>query len=197
MAKDLLLETNVEEVFLFCEEKKIQIDVLINNVGMGDSGDYMDSEWIKQKSIIQLNILALMRLTYLFLPEMSKRKCGHVINIGSTEAFVPVAGQSVYAASKAFVVSFSQAIYEECKRDGIIVSVICPRVIKTSFFESVNLDLKYFKAADPDNFTRFVFQSMEKNKAFAIHRFSNRLIALWARLWPRGGVRRISGRMCR
>lgn len=192
---DLMLPDSPSKALAFCKENGLNIWCLINNAGIGAEGEFSTLDEDKQQSIIDLNISALMRMSYLFLQDMVQNRNGTIVNISSTTAFTPLAGEAVYAASKAFVLSFSQALYEENKRHGVTVCTICPGVTDTEFFTSAGFELNGFQTASPTEFAQFAYRAIMKKKPLAIHRFSNRLIALWARLFPRGFVRRISAQM--
>lgn len=193
---DLTLPDTAEQIRTFCDNERLSPVCLINNAGMGAEGDFTQIPWARQQQIIELNILALTRMCAAFLPEMRQRKSGCVVNISSTTAFMPLASEAVYAASKAYVLSFSQALHEENRKYGVTVCTICPGVTDTEFFASADFTLSRFHAADPADFARFAYNAVQHRRPLAVHRFSNRLIALWARLFPRGSVRRISAKMC-
>ena len=111
-------------------------------------------------------------------------------------AFAPTAGEAVYAASKAFVLSFSQALYEETKRSNVSVLTVCPGVTDTDFFKSAGFELGHFKAASPESFAGFAYQSIVRKKPLSIHRFFNRMTALFCRLAPRRMVRETFAAAC-
>lgn len=193
---DLRLPDSPSKVFAFCKENGVNIRCLINNAGIGAEGEFSTIDYDKQQFIIDLNISALMRMSYLYLQDMVQNRNGTIVNISSTTAFTPLASEAVYAASKAFVLSFSQALYEENKRHGVTVCTICPGVTDTEFFATAGFELNGFESASPAEFAQFAYRAIMKKKPLVIHRFSNRLIALWARLFPRGVVRRFSAQMC-
>jgi uncharacterized protein len=126
LAKDLSSYNTAKEIFDWCGQQNIQIDYLVNNAGVGDFGFFHESEWKKQEQIINLNITALTYLTHLFLPDMVKRKNGKVLNVASTAAFQPGPTMSVYYATKAFVLHFSEAIANELEKTGVTVTALCP-----------------------------------------------------------------------
>jgi uncharacterized protein len=138
IVKDLTEPHAAQAVFDAIQAKGLTIDLLINNAGFGDYGDFASSEGEKQVKIVQLNILALVDLTHKFLPLMRQRQSGSIINVSSITAFQPMPYLSVYAASKAFIVSFSQALWAENRPYGIRVLVTCPGPIETNFFSAAN-----------------------------------------------------------
>lgn len=136
--KDLTEPYAAQAVFDATQAKGLTIDLLINNAGFGDYGDFASSHGEKQVKIVQLNIVALVDLTHKFLPLMRQRQSGSIINVSSITAFQPMPYLSVYAASKAFIVSFSQALWAENRSYGIRVLVTCPGPIETNFFTEAN-----------------------------------------------------------
>ena len=184
-------------ILQFVEENDIEITYLISNAGMGDACLFEESDLSKDERIVTLNVMTLMRMNRLFIPYLKKNGGGTIVNIASTLAFAPTAGEAVYAASKAFVLSFSQALYEETKKSNVSVLTICPGVTATDFFNSAGFELGQFKAATPESFAEFAYESITKNKALSVHRFSNRLTALFCRLAPRKMVREIFASACR
>ncbi len=117
------------------EELGLTVDLLVNNAGFGTYGSFAESNLDRQSSMVQLNIMALVELTHLFLPAMVKRSQGGIINVASIAAFQPMPYWSVYAASKAFVLSFSEALWAEVKDAGIKVLALCPGPTESEFFK--------------------------------------------------------------
>ncbi len=121
------------------------IDLLINNAGFGDYGNFSSRPLDKQITMIQLNITVLTELTGLFLPEMKQRKKGRIINVSSIAGFQPLPYMSVYAATKAFVLSFTEALWAENKDSGVNILALCPGPTESEFFQ---------RAEFPDSFAR-------------------------------------------
>ncbi|MEO0368919.1 MAG: SDR family oxidoreductase [Pseudomonadota bacterium] len=121
------------------EELGIVIDLLINNAGFGDYGSFSESLLDRQNSMIQLNISALVELTHTFLPAMLKRQQGGIVNVSSIAGFQPMPYWSVYAASKAFVLSFSEALWAEVKEKGVKVLALCPGPTESNFFNAAEV----------------------------------------------------------
>ncbi len=126
LEKDLSLPGSALEVFNELKSKDLSIDYLVNNAGFGDFGLFAESDWNKQERMINLNIMSLAHLTRLFLPDMIRNGKGKILNLASTAAFQPGPTMSVYFATKAFVLSFSQALNEELREYGITVTALCP-----------------------------------------------------------------------
>lgn len=192
---DLSDPVAIDKLHSACKSNQLMVECLINNAGIGAEGEFTDIALEKQQNIIQLNIFALVKMCYLFLPDMKLNGNGIVANIASTTAFVPFAYEAVYSSSKAFVMSFSQALHEEYKKYGITVATICPGVTNTDFFASAGFRLQNFNGADPKDFAKFAYRAIQNRKVFSIHRFSNKLIALWAKIFPRNFVRIVSAKM--
>ncbi len=138
LVEDLTKPAATQVVYDTIKAKKLTIDFLINNAGFGDYGDFAERDGERQIKIVQLNILALVDLTHKFLPEMKQRRSGSIINVSSLTAFQPMPYLSVYAASKAFIVSFSQALWAENRKSGVRVLVVCPGPVETNFFTAAN-----------------------------------------------------------
>ncbi|BAB74590.1 SDR family NAD(P)-dependent oxidoreductase [Nostoc sp. PCC 7120 = FACHB-418] len=138
IAKDLTEIDAVADVFDITKSKGLTIDCLINNAGFGDYGDFAQSDRTRQIKIIQLNVLALVDLTHRFLPLMRQNRSGSIINVASIAGFQPIPYLSVYAASKAFIVSFSEALWAENRQYGVRVLVTCPGPTETDFFAEAN-----------------------------------------------------------
>ena len=134
LKQDLCLPAAANRVFEATAEKNITVDLLINNAGFGDYGAFHKSQLSKQLEMIQLNIIALVDLTYQFLPLMQQRGSGEIINVSSIAAFQGMPYMSVYAATKAFVLSFSEALWAENQGKGVKVLALCPGSTKTDFF---------------------------------------------------------------
>ncbi|QLE55729.1 SDR family oxidoreductase [Nostoc sp. TCL26-01] len=138
IVKDLTEPDAAATVFDATKTQGLTIDILINNAGFGDYGDFAESDRTRQIKIVQLNVLALVDLTHHFLPLMRQRRSGSIINVASIAAFQPIPYLSVYAASKAFAVSFSEALWAENRQYGIRVLVACPGPTETNFFTEAN-----------------------------------------------------------
>ncbi len=122
------------------------IDLLVNNAGFGDYGRFVENSREKQLNMIQLNVLALVDLTTLFLPPMLERGQGQIINVASIAAFQPLPYLAVYSATKAFVLHFSESLWGEYRDRGIEVLAVCPGPTKTNFFNIAGFDP--FKSAE-------------------------------------------------
>ncbi|MGF1538192.1 MAG: SDR family NAD(P)-dependent oxidoreductase [Elainellaceae cyanobacterium] len=135
IVQDLTEPDAAAAVFSAVEARGLTVNTLINNAGFGEYGPFSDRPRERHLDMIRLNILALVDLTYQFLPGMRSRQRGNIVNIASIAAFQPIPYLSVYAASKSFVLSFSEALWAEVKADGVAVSCVCPGPTDTKFFD--------------------------------------------------------------
>jgi short-subunit dehydrogenase len=127
-------------VFDETERHGFEVDWLINNAGFGAYGDFANVALEKQTGMIELNIRSLLALTHRYLPGMRERKRGTIINVSSAAGFQPLPYMAVYAATKSFVTSFSEAIAEENREHGILVLALCPGSTKTNFFKVASME---------------------------------------------------------
>src|SRR5258706_4597158 len=123
-------------LFAETQDRGLEVDFLINNAGFGSMGEFTKLDFERELGMIDLNVRSLVELTHRFLVPMRERKQGAIINVASTEAFQPVPFMATYAATKAFVLSFSEALWEENRPYGIKVLALCPGVTDTNFFEA-------------------------------------------------------------
>lgn len=140
IVKDLSVVGSAQELFKEIESKNIQVDYLMNNAGFGLVGKFHELSWDRQIQMINLNIIALTELTYLFLPKMVARNSGKILNTSSTAALVPGPLQAVYYASKAFVSSLSYAIAEELRDTNITITALLPGATESEFGKISGMD---------------------------------------------------------
>ena len=139
IAQDLAMPHAAQSVFAQTEQLGIQVDILINNAGIGGHGRFFERELAKEQQMIQLNITTLTELTHLYLQGMVARRSGKILNVSSTASFMPGPLQAVYYATKAYVTSFSQAVAEEVREFGISVTALCPGAVATDFVAAGDL----------------------------------------------------------
>ena len=132
---DLAEASQVDALITWLAQNKIDIDFLINNAGLGDYGPFATSDPERDDRIVQVNIAALTLLTRSLLPLMIATKRGAILNVSSSAGFLPIPGMAVYAASKAYVNSFSEALRAELRRTGVRVIALCPGPVNTEFGE--------------------------------------------------------------
>jgi len=167
--------------------KNINIDILINNAGFGFSGLFLDSKIENYKEMINLNICSLIDLTHLFLNDMISNKSGGIINISSLASFQPMPYFSVYAATKAFVTSFTIGLYEEYRNHNIKVLGVCPGYTKTNFNKRAvmtenNHATGYIMTAEA--VAKQSLKAYEKNRYLLINGFSNKIARFIFRILP-------------
>lgn len=186
--KDLAEKEAPEEIFQ--ELKGREIEVLVNNAGFGDYKEFAHSEWEKQYVMIQLNVTALMHMTRLFLPSMVERGHGKILNLASTASFVPGPNMSVYYATKAAVLSFSQAVSKEVKGSNVTVTALCPGPTSTNFENTAGLvNSRLFhslKVTDARKVAVCGYRALMKGKPVAVEGMSNKLLIFGIKLAPRG-----------
>jgi short-subunit dehydrogenase len=170
--------------------------VLINNAGFGLRGRFDALPLDRQLEMIDLNVRALTALTFFAVEEMAKRGGGAILNVASTAAFQPGPKMAVYFATKAFVLSFTEALHEEWKDRGIKVSALCPGPTRTEFGEVAGIgtlgsfDRLSMEAAPV---VRAGLDGLERNQAVVIPGTTNKLGAWSTRFAPRSAVRRVAG----
>ena len=179
---------NAEDIYRIIKEKNIEVEYLVNNAGFGDYGNFHESDWTKQEAMINLNITSLTYLTHLFLKDMVRRKCGRILNVASTAAFQPGPLLSVYYATKAFVLHFSEAIANELQGTGITVTTLCPGPTQSSFADTANMgNSALFKRKLPTSreVAEYGFKAMIAGKTVAIHGTQNKILRQAGRFAPR------------
>ena len=132
---DLANLTQLKELVAWLEREKIDVDLLINNAGLGDLGPFATSDPIRNEQITLVNVVALTSLTRHLLPQMIARKRGGILNVSSSAGFLPIPNFAVYAATKAYVTSFSEALRAELHGTGVSVCALCPGPVHTEFLE--------------------------------------------------------------
>lgn len=168
--------------------REIYPEVLVNNAGFGDKADFVDSDWKRQANMVQLNILVLMKLTYLFGADMKARGHGKILNLSSIAAFSAGPRMSIYYASKAFVLSFSQSVNAELKPYGVTVTALCPGPTKTGFekaAEMTNSLMFSLLPQTPQKVAQAGFAACEKGKAVRYHSPVTYAYNILTRLLPR------------
>lgn len=178
----------------------LTIDQLVNNAGFGVQGAFADGDAAAQLGMIDLNCRALVALTHGVLPQMIARKSGGILNIASIAAFQPGPWLAVYYASKAFVLSFSEAVHEEAKPHNVRVAALCPGPTRTEFAAVAGMgESALFKtfASDADAVVNDGLKALAGNQAVRISGAANTLMAESIRLTPRFLARRIAGALQR
>lgn len=195
-AADLRRSDAPDQIFDFLHNENLPIEVLVNNAGFGLGGEFSETELSRELEMIQVNIGALTHLTKLFLPPMVKRHSGRILNVASTAAFQPGPLMAVYYATKAYVLSFSQALAEELRNTGVTVTALCPGPTLTDFAEAAQMTnsrlFTSFGVADADDVARYGVRAMLRGKRLAIPGIRNKALAQANRLAPRALSTRIA-----
>jgi len=198
VALDLTEENAAAKLFKETERRDVQVEMLINNAGFGSMGDFTTQDLERELSMIDLNIKSLVALTYYYIKPMRERKSGTIINVASTAAFQGVPFMTTYAATKAFVLSFSEALFDENRSFGIHVMALCPGVTETNFFAAANSERPPMRAAQtPDQVVDTALRGLKHGKSHIISGWTNYLMAESERLVPRSVVARIAGKAMR
>lgn len=186
--KDLSSPNCANEIFDELRAKQIQVDVLVNNAGIGDFGLFNEEDTQKMLHIMQINIITLTWLTKLILPGMVERKEGKILNVSSLAAFQPGPYMAVYYASKAYVKSFSQAIACELKDTGVTITTLCPGPTKTGFqarVKSENSKISRFHfLSSAEEVARYAYKELMAGKKTAIPGAINAFVVFLARITP-------------
>lgn len=163
---DLSLANSAMQICEFCEQNSLKIDILINNAGFGDHGQFYECDLKKQLEMVQVNIASLMQLTHYFANLMIRHGGGKILNIASAASLTAGPKMSVYYASKAFVRNFSLALSEELREKNISVTAFCPGPVATNFGERANVkNAKIFaRSDDASAVAKRAFEAMQKGK---------------------------------
>ncbi|MGK0211890.1 MAG: short-subunit dehydrogenase [Polaribacter sp.] len=187
LVKDLSTAEIADEIYKEIQDKSI--DVLINNAGFGLFGTFSKTKWQRESAMLHLHIMTTTHLTKLLLNGMVERGKGRILNISSLAAFQPGPLMAIYYASKAYILSFSEAIANELKGTGVTVTVLCPGQTKTSFQQVVskqNCDNKInFNMACPVQVAKYGYNAMMQGKTVVVPGFFNKFLSRLPRLMPR------------
>jgi short-subunit dehydrogenase len=196
---DLGSRAGVEALVAVLQERVI--DVLVNNAGFGTYGRLAEVDADRDRDLIAVNVDALVRLTHAVLPGMLARGHGQILNVASTIAFQPAPYQATYGASKAFVLSFSQALWAETRGSGVTVTALCPGPTRTGFVDALDADVSgtaiYQKLASPEPVVAAGLRALDRGRPVVVPGMRNWVMANAARLSPGWVGALISGRMLR
>jgi len=198
VAIDLSAPEACAHLFGEAQKRDLEIDFLINNAGFGSMGDFATLDLERELNIIDLNLGALVELSHRFLRPMRERKRGAIINVASTAGFQPVPFMATYAATKAFVLSFSEALWEENRPHGIQVMALCPGVTDTNFFEASRMDRPPARVSQtPEQVVDTALRALKRGKGSVISGWTNLLMTESERVLPRSVVLRTIGAVMR
>ena len=189
LTKDLSRPDAAAEIFAFTQQNNIHIDVLVNNAGFGNLGNFAAADLKKQQDMINLNVLSLVNLTHLYLQPMLEKGFGKVLNVASIAGFAPGPGMSVYYATKAFVLNFSDALATELKGTGVTVTALCPGPVNTGFADAAGFKKSVLFSGKDDGkamqVSRYGYNAMNRGKAVALPDVMCKLGVFGVRLVPR------------
>jgi short-subunit dehydrogenase len=188
IAKDLFDRNAAFEIYDEVKSKGIQIDVLVNDAGQGLYGEFVDTDINRELDIIQLNIASLVVLTKSFLKDMVARNEGKILNLASIASRLPGPFQSVYHGTKAFVLSFSEAIRDEVKDKNVVVTALMPGATDTDFFHKANMEdskmVQDSKLADPATAAKDGYDALVANKDKVVSGFMNKVQVAMSNILP-------------
>lgn len=191
IAADLGRAGAAEEIRAETKRRGLEIDLLVNNAGFSTNGAFETIAADQDHQQVMVNVAAVVALTHAYIPDMLARGQGVVINVASTTSFYPLAQQAVYAASKAFVLSFSEALWAEYRSRGIKVFALCPGATETPFFEAMGRDIKS-KKHTPEAVVAAALAGLAADRHYVIPGLRNRFESgVLPRLLPRSIVARM------
>lgn len=196
---DLALPGAAPQLAEALNERNCLVDLLINNAGFGARGEFWKLSPQRQSAMVSLNVNTLVELTYLLLPDMLERRHGAIINVSSTTSFQPVPYTTTYAATKAFVTSFSMGIAEELKPYGIPVVTLCPGGTQTNFFVAGEYGVRNLPGGmqAPEEVVAAALDALERGGGLVVPRLINKLSIMVQRLMPREIVARLAAKIFR
>jgi len=178
-------------------ERGLAIDVLVNNAGFGLFGPLDEADAQRIAQAVQLNVAALTELTCALLPGMRARDRGAIVNVASTAAFQPVPYMAVYGATKAYVLSFTEALWAETRGTGVRVTALCPGATDTAFFDTASDSASIGRRMTPGQVVAAAFSALDRRRSTVVPGLGNRLLASSTRLASRQAVARLAERRMR
>ncbi|HEY8341397.1 MAG TPA: SDR family oxidoreductase [Calditerricola sp.] len=190
LAADLARPDAPREIAEALRERGIVVDFLVNNAGFGLYGPFAQTDWTLERDMLQVNVVALTHLTKLLVPEMIQRRQGRILNVASMAAFQPGPLMAVYYATKAYVLSFSEALAAELDGTGVTVTALCPGPVHTNFAQRAGQDasklLKWsFMLVDAPTVAEAGYRGMMAGKSLVVPGWPNKLLVQGQRLAPR------------
>ena len=187
VATDLSIPDQAKALYQFCADQNLTVNCLVNNAGFGDYGLFEISKLATYQNMLQLNVLALTELTALFLEAMKKRQSGRILNVGSIAAFQPIPNFSVYAASKAYVMQFTEALNFELRGTGVTATLLSPGVTETGFVARANMQNAANAKGmlmDANTVARQGYQAMMSGKLNVTPGWKNKILTFGSRIMP-------------
>lgn len=198
MALDLREPDAPAKLFAEIEKRGLIVDLLVNNAGFGAMGHFAQLDLERQLDMIDLNIKAVVDLTYRFLQPMRQRGQGSIVNVASTAGFQPVPFMATYSATKAFLLNFTEALWEENRTYGVHVMALCPGVTDTNFFEASQMDRPPMRVAQsPEDVVDAALRGLTRKKRLVISGWTNFFMIEAERFVPRSLIVRVAGKSLR
>jgi len=196
---DLSASGAAERILQILGGRRLAIGLLVNNAGFGARGRFWELPLDRQAEMLRLNVGALVELTHLLLPPMVAQRRGAIINVSSTAGFQPVAYTSAYAASKAFVTSFSEGLAQELRGSGIVVVTLCPGGTRTNFFVASQYGRPKLPGGmhQPEEVVAAALRCLDRGGGLVVPGVMNKLALISQRLLPRRVVARVTARLFR
>lgn len=188
LAKDLARFESADEIYQECQQRGLTIHTLVNDAGAGWHGEFVQTDLRKELDIIQLNVVSLVHLTKLFLKDMVARNEGRILQVGSVLSVIPTPLMSIYGATKAFVLSFSEALQNELKDTEVTVTVLMPGASDTNFFRRADAETTVVaqdtSLSSPQEVAKAGYEGLLAGKAKVIPGFMNKVQAQSSGITP-------------
>ncbi|WP_192350071.1 SDR family oxidoreductase [Algoriphagus sp. Y33] len=195
IAADLAKSGTAEQVFTETKRRGLEVEMLINNAGIGSGGEFSELALESEMEMLQLNISSLVALTHMFLGEMKKRNNGTIINVASMASFIPIPYMATYSASKVFVRHFTQALTQECEPYKVHVMLLCPGLTKTNFNHAAGMDGEVGRRLNaeynsstplqtPEQVAEELLTALDKRKHYIVSGKMNRMASRLSALFP-------------
>lgn len=201
LSADLTRRGAVEDLVAELERRKLHVDLLVNNAGLGETGAFHEQAWERVQAMLDLNVRALTEFTWRVLPGMIERHHGRIINVSSTGAFQSVPFLNIYAATKAFVLSFTESLHTELAGTGVHVQALCPGYTETEFFDvshtSPRLWVNRVPRMSPQRVAAESLRRLAFGKPRVVPGWNNRLMVALVRWLPSRFVRRMGASLYR
>lgn len=179
-------------------EIQTPVDVLVNNAGIAHSGSFHQQSEAEIDNLLNLNVVALTKLTQAILPKMIEKGAGRILNVASVASFQPVPSLAAYAATKAYVLSLTESLSEELRGTGVTATALCPGLTKTALLDEVQgFDIPVGIASTPEDVAREGVDAMMRREVIRVPGIANQAALAWAKHQPRWLVRGIGGMLAR
>ncbi|MEO5600427.1 MAG: SDR family oxidoreductase [Cyclobacteriaceae bacterium] len=192
ISKDLFKPSSAEEIYAELKSKNIVVDVLVNDAGQGEHGNFVEYDLARDVDMIQLNITSLVSLTKLFLKDMVTLNEGKILQVASLLGKYPTPLMAVYAATKAFVISFTEGLIKELKETKVTVTALLPGAADTDFFHKAGAEdsttYREEELSKPDSVAQDGFDALMRGESRVVSGFKNKLYAGISNLMPDGAL---------